>query len=168
MADAQRSGAAARGNGNRSSSNGVRRTSQSRRLATRPGAIPRWAYIVIIVVPLTGIVTLLALKASRNPDGPKTEKVDTNARIKELIGQIPALEKDVREAAALLQKEDTRGKSKAEAVEARLDKWIEEWDSYFDSQRDEDDKLPEELQGYMQYRREVSILIQDMSKVTGF
>jgi len=168
MADTQRSGAAARGNGSRNSSNGVRRTSQSRRLATRPGAIPRWAYIVIIVVPLTGIVTLLALKASRNSDEPKTQQVDTNARIRELIGQIPALEKDVTEAAVLLQKEDPRGKSKAEAVQVRLDKWIDEWDGYFDSQRDKDDKLPEELQGYMQYRRQVSILIQDMSKVTGF
>lgn len=154
------------------SPNGVRRKPQDRRIVQRQGPVPRWMYIVLIVVPTVLIGVLLGLKAMKNRPAPKVEVVQPGDRIKELEMEVPKIEKAYYEVQKLLRSQDPadnkKGNAKAEELRKRMEDWLGEFDGFLDSKRDADDKLPPELQGYMVIRRPVSQFLSDLNKTTGF
>ena len=160
------------GNGNGSSagrSAGGSRSLQSRRLATRPGAIPRWAYIALIAIPSTGIVILLAIKLFRGgPEAEAPPPVDENVEVTDLEKLIPGLEKEYKEVQTLLRSEDARAKARVEELQDRMYKWIERWDKLFDAKRDENGQLPPPLQGYNRTRFRVNQLLSDLNRSAPF
>ena len=122
----------------------------------------------MVAVPATLIVVLLVINMFKGkaPEKPKT--ADPNTEITALIAQIPALAKSQREVFQMLQKEDPRGKARFEELSERFYTWMGKWDSLFDSKRDENDKLPPELQGYSRARSRVNMLRVDLNRISPF
>lgn len=149
--------------------NGRGRSSQSRKLSTRPGSIPRWAYVAMIAVPSVLIVILLAVKALKPREKEPEPQVDPNDLISSLEKQVPKLIADANEAMQLYIKEDPSAKVKIESVRERLNQWIEQWDRFMDSKIDPSTgKLPPELEGYRAVRRPINEVLSDLNRNTGF
>jgi hypothetical protein len=144
------------------------RAQGSRRIIQRQGPVPRWVMMAMIIVPGALIVLLLALKWTR--PGPEAEvvPVDPNDFITRLEREAPKLEESYQEVQKLLRAEDPSGKGRAEDLMKRLERWIGEWDTYFDSKRDANDKLPADLEGYQPVRRRVSTVLSDLGRITDF
>jgi hypothetical protein len=147
--------------------------SAGRRSAPQPQRKPTpklvWVGLVIATIVFFGLVWNLIRPAAEEQEQPKVVKVDPNARIKELEHQIPSLRTDYNAWRRLMQAEDPTAKSKLEALKTRIDKWMEEWDSFFAPLRDSNDRLPAELQGsYQSARTTVNSLRLDVAKSSGF
>ena len=120
----------------------------------------------MVAVPATLIVILLAINMFKGTTAEKPEVTNPNVEISQLTEQIPSLEKSYKEVFRLLQAEDPRGKAKFKEVSERLYTWIGKWDSLFDSKRDENDRLPPELQGYSRVRSKVNMMLVDLTRIS--
>ncbi len=122
----------------------------------------------LIVAPIILIALVVNLTVKKQGEEQTVVvKVDPNARINELVKQVDSLQKDYKSWRTLMQKEDPAARSKQEALMERLQKWRDEWDAIFDPQRDANNKLPAELQGWSQHRSRINELLEDVNKSSG-
>lgn len=169
MAEMRKSGGGTRRTAGRTArQNGGRRTAQSRKLANRPGSIPRPVMIGLIVGPALGIVVLLAISMLKGSGSEEPPPVNPNTVISDLRQQIPELQKEYGRVMQLLRSEDPRGKAEFEKLSDRMYSWIKTWDTLFDESRDADGNLPPELQAYRRTRSEVNQLLSDLNKSAPF
>jgi hypothetical protein len=141
----------------------------SRRIAPQRKPTPKWVWIALIVAPIVLIGLVVNLQIQKNAAPPAAVvTADPNARIKELQKQVDFIRKDYKAWRELMQAEDPSAKQKQEALIARLDGWIDEWDGIFESKRDAEGILPPELQGYQPTRAKINEVREDVLKSSGF
>lgn len=163
MAEIRRSRPGSQRDAGRAPRQGVA-TRSSRRIISRPGKVPQWAYIALLAGPGLGIVILLLISAFRGSKPAEEKTTNPNEEISALEQEIRGLEAGYREAMQLWQKEDPSAKAKVEALRERMYGWIDTWDRLFESFKDPDGNLPPEYQGYNRTRSRVNMLINDLNK----
>lgn len=120
----------------------------------------------MIASPIVLIALVLTLKDGKTPSD--TGVGDPNETITRLEREVGEIRKSFREFFKLARAEDPSAKKKREELEARVKRWMSEWDEIFDSRRDADGDLPAELLGYQKTRSEVNEIRIDLVKATGF
>lgn len=166
MAEIRRSRPSSQGGGVRAVRSGVA-TRSSRRIISRPGKVPRWAYVALLAGPGAGILILLAINLFRGSEEPVDAPKDLNAEIGALEVQVRDLTMGCREVMQLLQDEDPSAKARLTALQAQMTTWVESWDRLFESLK-VNGELPDEYKGYLRSRTRVQQLIIDLEKSTGF
>lgn len=128
-----------------------------------------WVKIGLIISPLALIGLLVAIpRGSKEPEAPTAPVVDPNAKIKVMRNEVPKIEDDYRTLQKLIRAEDPAAKSKQQALQTRIEKWMTEWDEIFEPKRDAEGKLPPDLQGHQPVRGRVNQIRGDLLKSSGF
>jgi hypothetical protein len=128
-----------------------------------------WA--LLIGVPIIGIGAMLLLKkpAEEEAEAPKQEvKVNPNDRIKVLESQVRPMEEELRKLQALIRQEDPSAQAMQKTLVSRIDKWMLEWDGFFDPKRLPNGRFPPEFEGYQAIRSKVNQVRHDVLKSSGF
>ena len=143
---------------------------QARRSAPQPKPTPWyvWAGLIAAVAAVVFLVwNLVGTKEEVKEEAPVAKKVDATSKVKSLEMQLPALRTEYRDVRQQLVAEKPGAKQKAEALKKKIDKWMEDWDSFFEPLRGPDDKLPPEYAGYGRTRAEINLLRLDLMKSSG-
>lgn len=156
-------GSGARQGGARGS--GARRRSSSSATRRAPGPAGggglRIALIAVPAVCILGLVVWQLFSGGSEP-------VNENEQIEHLQSQIGNLEREYREVSALIGNEAENRSERASALQAKVDKWLEDWGAIFDPKRDQNGDLPTELAGWDQVPAPVQRLRNDLMRIMDF
>lgn len=130
---------------------------------------PMWVKVGLIISPLALIGLLIAIpRESKEPEAPAVTVIDPNAKIRTMTNEVPKIESDYRSLQKLIRDEDPAVKPKQQALQTRIEKWMTEWDEIFEPKRDDEGKLPPDLQGHQTARSRINQIRGDLLKSSGF
>ncbi|HVR73268.1 MAG TPA: hypothetical protein VMT52_03015 [Planctomycetota bacterium] len=128
-----------------------------------------WVKVGLIISPIALIGLLIAIpRGSKEPEAPVVTVIDPNAKIKTMTSDLPKIEAEYRNLQKLIRAEDAAAASRQQALQTRIENWMTEWDEMFEPKRDEEGKLPPELQGHQAVRNRMSQIRVDLLKSSGF
>ena len=145
-----------------------RGSARPRRAAPPPKRGLSAGVIIALALPTAGIVALGGYHMFRDKD-PGVVKIDENADLQNLIGEIATLEREAGAALKALRSEESGAKSKVDAFIKKAQNWQDRWEELTRHLRDESTgRWKPEYQGYEDRRKAVNTILLDVQKGDGF